>query len=246
MRHVSIQNGVRSYHIKAVDRALDVLDALRQSESDLSLTQIADMTEQCKSTVYRMLVTLVSRGIVVKDESTGRYRLGCHMVGFAECAKSMEGVIVRTRPFMRILRDKLGHSVFLSLREGLNRVDVEQMEGIQKERKVIALGKAHALSFGSPGHVLAVGLLKNELASVLSAIQSGPTEKECFLQSIAAIRSNGFGWNKDHDGGLVVSAPIFGNGKVVAALSASLPAKFISNRNAMIQGITQSAASVSI
>ncbi|HWB52597.1 MAG TPA: helix-turn-helix domain-containing protein, partial [Tepidisphaeraceae bacterium] len=53
-----------SYGVAAVARACDILSAFRQSDEALRLQQIADRTSLHKVTVYRILATLVDKGLI--------------------------------------------------------------------------------------------------------------------------------------------------------------------------------------
>jgi DNA-binding IclR family transcriptional regulator len=57
-------------------RALKVLEALAQSRDALSATAVAGIIGVERSTAYRMLMTLMEAGYVVRDQRVRAYRLG--------------------------------------------------------------------------------------------------------------------------------------------------------------------------
>lgn len=61
---------------QTIIRALSVLRALRDSETDVGVTEVARTVELPSSTVHRILRTLVVAGYVVQNSETERYRLG--------------------------------------------------------------------------------------------------------------------------------------------------------------------------
>ena len=61
--------------VRAVERALDILLCFLQ-RSSLSLTEISELTQLNKSTVYRLLSTLEGKGFLTRDPDTEKYQLG--------------------------------------------------------------------------------------------------------------------------------------------------------------------------
>jgi ribose transport system substrate-binding protein len=69
------QKGRGRYYVEVVGKALDVLDILRSSRTDLRLTDIAEKAGLDISTAFRLLRTLEVHGYVLRDESTKRIKL---------------------------------------------------------------------------------------------------------------------------------------------------------------------------
>ncbi len=57
-------------------RALKVLEALAQARGALSAAEVAGIIGAERSTAYRMLMTLMEAGYVVRDQRARAYRLG--------------------------------------------------------------------------------------------------------------------------------------------------------------------------
>ena len=62
--------------LQTVDRALMVLLAYERSRPDWGVTEIAAEFGWDKSSTQRLLATLASRGFLVSDAATRRYRIG--------------------------------------------------------------------------------------------------------------------------------------------------------------------------
>jgi len=69
------------YYVEVLGRALDVLDALRRSRTELRLTDIAEKAHLDVSTTFRLLRTLEERGYVLRDLKTKRFK---HCLGYRE------------------------------------------------------------------------------------------------------------------------------------------------------------------
>ena len=65
-------------NVRLVDRVLDVMETLSRHPEGTSIAVLTAETDIHKSTVYRLLATLMNRGYVVKDEETSlSYRQPC-------------------------------------------------------------------------------------------------------------------------------------------------------------------------
>lgn len=66
--------------MQSLSRALTVLEEIARQDTPQTLTELTEVVGLHKSTVYRMLATFVSHGVVRRDESN-RYHLGLGVFG---------------------------------------------------------------------------------------------------------------------------------------------------------------------
>jgi ribose transport system substrate-binding protein len=82
--------GAARYHVEVLGKALDILDVLRSSRTDLRLTEIAARTGIDVSTAFRLLRTLEGRGYVLRQNGTKLFRHGlgfrAYRIGYAQLA----------------------------------------------------------------------------------------------------------------------------------------------------------------
>jgi len=78
------------YYVEVLGKALNVLDALRSSRTELRLTEVADKAHLDITTTFRLLRTLEERGYVLRDNKTKKFRhsLGyrAYRIGYAQLA----------------------------------------------------------------------------------------------------------------------------------------------------------------
>jgi DNA-binding IclR family transcriptional regulator len=107
-------DGSPSYSAPAIDKALDVLELLADSMPGMSLTGIADALGRTKQELFRVLVCLVERGYLVRDEMQ-IYRLSTKMFEIGSQHASTQTLIARAMPHMERLASTLGESCHLNI-----------------------------------------------------------------------------------------------------------------------------------
>ncbi|HEY6273405.1 MAG TPA: helix-turn-helix domain-containing protein [Terriglobales bacterium] len=84
----SNSNRGNRYHVEVLGKALDILDVLRSSRTDLRLTDVAEKTGVDVSTTFRLLRTLEARGYVRRDPGTRLFKHGlgfrAYRIGYAQ------------------------------------------------------------------------------------------------------------------------------------------------------------------
>ncbi len=138
--------------IQVIDRAVQLLDALSQYDQAVSLKYLAADTGLHPTTAFRILGSLITHGLVEKDKS-GDYRLGTRLLGWAEKVRGRMDIRAEARPIMEWLRDQVGETVNLTVREGDEVVYVERVTGSRAIRVEQVIGSR------APLHVTAVGKL---------------------------------------------------------------------------------------
>ena len=76
------------YHVDVLGKALDILDAFKDSSAELRLTEIAARARLDISTAFRILHTFEERGYVFRDQRTKKYRVSlgfqAYRIGYAQ------------------------------------------------------------------------------------------------------------------------------------------------------------------
>lgn len=244
------------YSVSTVERAFDVLGVFTHQRPELSLTDIASATGLHKATVFRLLSTLSRRGMTIKDQRTGLYRLGFAVVALAEVAKSSTGFVTQARPFMRRIRDELNETVYIAVRVGDDRINLDQLEGIRDFRRVVAIGKLNPLYVGSTSHVLLAAMPDEEIKDYFARTEFLPpfagakVDAQILWRAIAHVRRHGFAetHNKRIDEGASISAAVSGpGGAVMGVLTVSIPIRRYSPevRTAAIDSVIAAARDLS-
>src|SRR3989442_1007363 len=120
----------REYNAQSLERGLFVLAYLRDSaQGRLSLAEISAGLELNKSTVHRLLATLVRHGYVAQDPATKRYRLGLGFLSFGHRVVEQLDVRRHALRIMRALAEESGEAVHLNVLAGTGALCVEEVVG---------------------------------------------------------------------------------------------------------------------
>ncbi|MFC4303058.1 IclR family transcriptional regulator [Cohnella boryungensis] len=212
--------------VRAVERALEVLLCFA-SGHEWGLTEIAGQVGLHKSTVHRLLATLEDKGFVSRDAATDKYRLGLSVLELSANLWRSDDPSVALLPEMERLRDQLGETVSLYIRDRAERVRIQAVQSKQAIRRVATVGARLPLSVGASSKVL----LAFAEASVREAILSDPAwpsqlDRSTVGKQLDEIVTVGYAtsFEEREPGAAAVSAPIFSrSGQLVAALSVSGP-----------------------
>jgi IclR family transcriptional regulator, KDG regulon repressor len=213
-------------NVRAVERALDILLCFTDS-TDLGLSEIASRLSLHKSTVHRLLATLENKGFLIRDAQTEKYRLGFRIWELSANLTHSDDPATVLLPEMERLRDLVGETVSLYVRDGNERIRIQAVQSNQPIRRVAPIGARMPLFVGASSKVL----MAYAEPEVLEAVLNDPNwpesiDREAYLEQLEQIRAQGFATSVEERelGAAAVAAPIFNrNGKLVAAIAASGP-----------------------
>jgi DNA-binding IclR family transcriptional regulator len=228
------------YHVRAILRALDVLEAFSPARPTLSLTDVSEAIGLNPSTTFRLLATLESRGYVEHDAATGRYRVGVSILNPTSTFLAHLNVRERVYPYLVDLRDETRETVHLTVldQRTMEVIYLEKLEGLQP------IGLMSSRVGGrSPAYCTAVGkaLLAGHDAAAIESFfaRNGMaqftartiTTVDALMTELDAVRRRGYAIdNAEHeDDVMCVAVPLRNHlNAAVAAISVSGPVERIS------------------
>jgi len=105
------------YSVPAVDKALDILELLSNTAEPLTQTEIAESTGRSVGQLFRVLVTLERRGLLVRERGGG-YLLGTRLFDLAHRHEPLRGLRAAALPIMHELADVVQQSCNLAVLDG--------------------------------------------------------------------------------------------------------------------------------
>lgn len=138
----------------ALDKALDVLDAVGRAPAGLSQAELAAALSLPRTTLYRLLGTLVARGLLRRDPLRRVYCLGLRCFEYARTAYAMPDLVAAAAAELRALRDMTGETTYLATLDGVETVSLERCDGAHEQRSQSALGQRKPLHCTSQGKAM--------------------------------------------------------------------------------------------
>ena len=245
------------YNIRAIERALSVLDAFSRERRKLSLDELTRLTGLSKPTVFRILSTLQSHKFVLLDKGDGRYRLGSVFLALASSVLGSLNLGAITRPHLIELRNTAQATVLLGALLEDHLVYLDKTEGRGPVRLADDIGwRRDPPHFGMLGMTLMAFLEPSEAQRLLHEFPLAPytrktmTDRSLFLERLGEIRRLGYALEFEEaiDGVWGVAAPVWNSAcEVVAAVGAALPMAARSEERVaeMVASVTACAKAIS-
>jgi DNA-binding IclR family transcriptional regulator len=216
--------------VQSVDRALSVLEILA-AHGEAGVTEVAAELGVHKSTAFRLVAALESRGFVEQLADRGKYRLGFGVVRLAGAAAVQLDIAREGWPICDALAADLEETVNIAILDGDRAVNVSQARGPGALSTHNWVGQGTPLHATSSGKVLLAyasdAVRKDVLSRELPRFTPTTiTDPEVLRQHFDRIVEQGWGATvEEYEIGLnAVAAPVRGaDGDVIAALSASGP-----------------------
>jgi DNA-binding IclR family transcriptional regulator len=228
----TLRAGVDKHHMddsgsrttQSVDRALALLRLLSSVESDLTLNDFVRETGLHKSTVHRLLASLQEAGLVQRDASTARYRLGLELIALGGHVLGRIEVLRIADPHARRLADLTQETVNIGIRHKNDILNIEQIPGPNLVRSFDWIGKRSPLHVGAAAKALLAYLNDDEIHTYLRDVKASDSsfDDAALTEEIEQIRASGFAVNRGQLDPSVTAlgAPIFrSGGEAIASIS---------------------------
>jgi DNA-binding IclR family transcriptional regulator len=219
--------------VKSVDRALAILRAFDHRSSRLTIQEIAARARVPRPSVYRFIKTLMRHDFVVEVDETGQrsYTVGPAILELGRVGMG-EGDLRRCAiAVMRMLAEKTGESIYLSVRQGNRAICIEAVDSATPLRYGGRVGFAYPLYAGSPKVILAY--LEPSLRDhIIKTLELKPLTRNTIdnrrdlLRRLEEIRRRGYevSHGEIFAGTKAIAAPILDeDGHALAVLSMGAP-----------------------
>jgi len=219
--------------LSTVRNAARLLKVFRSREADLGVSELARRLGLGKSTVHRMLTTLVAEGLIEQNPRTGGYRLGIVMFELGEAVRVHMDLHAAVGPVLGELRTQTGESSQVGVLDGHEVVYVDRMESAHSLRLFTETGRRVPVHCTSSGKVLLAYLPEARRQALLRA--AAPltaltphtiTDQSQLAAELDRVRRRGWAEavNEREIGVASIAAPVRDiSGEVVAAISIGVP-----------------------
>ncbi|CAN5597051.1 IclR family transcriptional regulator [soil metagenome] len=218
------------YSSKALERALDTLEAFDSTSEAMSLKELSQATGQPESSLYRTLTTLQKRDYLLQNRN-GTYQLTTKVLQGRMYEKA-ERVRSVARPYLEELGRRFDETASLAylFTDYIQVLDtVETFHPIRVTNRAGRIIPPHCSSMGK----IILSYQTNDIADrmletygLVRRTQHSISDRQALREEMERSKEAGYAVDREESmlGGTCYGAPIFaGSGAVVAALSVSTP-----------------------
>ncbi|MBI3943937.1 MAG: IclR family transcriptional regulator [Chloroflexi bacterium] len=219
--------------VRTLARGLRILDVLKDRGTS-TLTEIATELAIDKSTVYRLLNTLVELGFVDRDADSQKYRLSVKLIEHGRRVATDLELRRVALPYLERLRETCGETVSLTMLRDDRVVWVEVLEGRNPLRMTLPAGVgAGWIHSTASGKAMLAYLPDQEIDRIYQEVgfpaqtSNTLTTLEALREDLRITRKRGYSLDnmENIDGLRCIGTPLFGPaGKILGAISISAPA----------------------
>lgn len=184
--------------VRQVDNALDLFELFAKLKRPLTLTSIAGELNMPKSSVFNLISTLLSRGLIYETRQRGGYYPTPRLYEIATSIMDGDVFLQHIHKELEGLAQETGETVLLATRQGHEIVYVDVVESASPIRYFAKYGELKPLHATSTGKAILSSYPKAEQEKALSGIDFIPyqantlTSVEALMRELEASRARGY------------------------------------------------------
>jgi len=228
--------------IESIKKSFQILEILSNNESPCGVTELANIMKLDKSTVFRILRTMKSKGYVEQLRGTKKYIMGIRILELSNKLIQKMEIAAIAKPMLKELSQSSGESVHLAvLRRGkviyIDRINSSEAVSIHTN-----IGDHEPVHCTGVGKAILAFLPSEEMQNNLKGIKAKSLEKftvktitsiSKLEKELEKIRETGFAFDNEelYEGVRCLAAPIKNyKNEVIASLGISGPINRITDQ----------------
>ncbi|MBK1635139.1 HTH-type transcriptional regulator BhcR [Rhodovulum adriaticum] len=219
--------------IKALDRGIAVLERLGEI-GGCTLSELAAALDQPAASIYRVLFTLETRGMVEFDADSQTWNIGAGAFRIGSRFLRRSSLAEQARPALRALMEATGETANLGVERHGQVLFLSQVETHAAIRAFFPPGTLSPMHSSGIGKALLAQMPPSRVEEIVKRhdlarfTQTTLTDPQALAADLAATRARGYAIDDEEKnaGMRCVAAPIFDmHGEAVAGVSVSGPAQ---------------------
>lgn len=225
--------------LSSVSMAIRILKAFEGDDAEIGVTELARRLGIAKSTVHRLVVTLMAEDFLEQNRETGRYRLGLELFRLGSLVRNRMDLSTEARTLLMDLRSETDETVLLGVPAGPEIMYIR----VQPSRQAVRINAE--IGMRAPYHSTAAGraILAFQPESRIAALVGAPlslrtpktvTDPDKLRKLLANIRRLGYAVEDEENefGMRAIAAPIRdAQSDVVGAVAIAGPVQRLSLKN---------------
>ncbi|MBN2897495.1 MAG: IclR family transcriptional regulator [Clostridia bacterium] len=218
--------------VQSVDRSLGLLELLAEYPNGVSIADLSKASELHKSTVHRLLTTLIYKGFVKQNPADNTYLLSLKLFELGASIVNSSSLREVASPHLKALRDLTGEVVHLVVPEAPYIVYIDKFDSKETIRMHSSIGKRSPMYCTSVGRAILATYSDERIQSIWNEstieklTQHTITDFDSFLEMINEVRKNQYAEDNEEN---ELQVRCFGaaikdyKGETVGAISISTP-----------------------
>ncbi|HCW54702.1 MAG TPA: IclR family transcriptional regulator [Clostridium sp.] len=226
--------------IRSVERSFYVLETLSNYPKGLGITELCNLTDLSKATIFRILNTLIQLGYVNQNLQNSKYLSTFKLLEVG--TRKIDGLDIRklVHPYLKEICEITNETVHLVVKDGIYGVYIDKIKPNKSITMNTNIGMRKPLYCTAYGKILISDLSTDEIKDLWSKsniekyTDNTITDLSVFLEEQEAIKNNQYALDDEEveDNICCISSPIrdYSN-KIVAAISLSYIKSNTTNEN---------------
>lgn len=224
--------------IQVSERIFNTIECLAQNGA-MGLQELSSKLKLNKSTVHRILNSLICMDYVRQDTESLKYSLSFKICGLSHQILEKNSIIDIAHPYIKELSTASGETVHLVQIDGINATYIDKVEASQNSVRMISMvGKSIPLYCSGVGKAMLADMPDEKIesiwkrSSIHKLTEHTITKYVDFIKLIGEIRKNGYALDDEENelGVRCIAVALKGyDGKSTHAISISAPKDRMSN-----------------
>ncbi len=221
-----------STSVQSVNRALDILEILKDEPQGVGVTELSNQVGVSKSTIHRLLTSLNQKGFVQQDVMNERYTLGLKLIELGEAVSHSLDVREVARLPLNELVNEVDETAHLAILDHNELVYIDKIENDSTIRMYSRIGKRAPVHCTGVGKAIISQISEEDLEQIINEKDLTKftdytlTNSQDLKDNLREIRERGYSIDEqEHELGIrCVACPVFDHrGSVVAGISIAGP-----------------------
>lgn len=191
--------------IQVADRIFAVLERLADKGA-IGLIELSKELDLNKSTVHRLLNSLIYMGYVKQDEDTLKYELTYKICRVANSLLTQVDLIQIAKPYLKELSRKTGETVHLVEREGNMAVYIDKVENSTNAVRLVSkVGKSIPLYCSGVGKAMMAEMKEEkvrdiwEKSDIVAYTDLTITDVDTLLEQLQEVKKKGYAMDDEEN-----------------------------------------------
>lgn len=195
--------------VRAVERAIDVLEAVAAAPDGIKITRLQAETGIARPTLYRLVGTLESRGLLRQCDDPTKYALDIGVMALAQPWMRATDSYSHMDAVLNELAAAVEETVALCLFRGATRVFVREIVSPHALKYSVGVGTTETVLRGAGGHAILAFLDEPVRADLLAGLDR--KERERLADELRQVRERGYAVSEGEilEGATAIAAPVF-------------------------------------